>query len=247
MTFLALRNIEKNRKITFKPYRSYRVNKTKEQLLAIMADNDVAYVIEGKEAYIKLAKQQYNTIQTTVVEGVEELDIDGDKKRVLWWVDLAMWPHLADGILQQFKVEPMAKPDVTMLWNPRRSVSHTVIDDGAQSAKLQSMTVMGNRILSLETNMTVGGAGGGITKLAEAIYAEFVGSYELTQADPRHIGTHRDQTLPPQHKHIVKKGGGAWSEDDVETVYAMAMSLGLTKWDPIFGAKHKKVRDLSKK
>jgi hypothetical protein len=223
------------------------VNKNKEQLLAIMADNSISYVIEGKEAYIKLANQQYNTIQTTVVEGVEELDIEGDKKRTLWWVDLNMWPHLNNGILQQLTAEPMAKPDVTMLWNPRSSVNHKQIDDGKQSAKLQSMTVMGGRVLSLETNMTVGGASGGIQKLATAIYAEFAGSYELTQADPRHIGTHRDQTLPPQHKHIVKRGGGEWSEDDVDTVYALAMSLGLTAWDPVFGAKNKKVRDLSKK
>ncbi|KQX01625.1 hypothetical protein ASC94_03180 [Massilia sp. Root418] len=69
------------------------MNKNKEQLLAIMADNSISYVIEGKEAYIKLANQQYNTIQTTVVEGVEELDIEGDKKRTLWWVDLNMCGH----------------------------------------------------------------------------------------------------------------------------------------------------------
>lgn len=223
------------------------MNKNKEQLLAIMADNSISYVIEGKEAYIKLANQQYNTFQTSVVEGVEELDIEGDKKRTLWWVDLNMWPHLSNGILQQLTAEPMAKPDVTMLWNPRRSVNHKQIDDGKQSAKLQSMTVMGGRVLSLETNMSVGGASGGIQKLATAIYEEFAGSYELTQADPRHIGTHRDQTLPPQHKHIVKRGGGEWSDDDVDTVYALAMSLGLTAWDPVFGAKNKKVRDLSKK
>lgn len=222
------------------------MNKTKEQLLEIMANDGIAYVISGKEAYIKLANQQYNTIQTSVVEGLEELDIAGDKKRTLWWADIGMWPHLNDAILSQLKNEPLAKPDVTMLWNPRQPVSHTVLDEG-KTAKLQSITVMGNRILSLETNMTIGGAGAGVQKLAASIYAEFSGSYELTQADPRHMGTHRDRTLPAQHKHIVKARGAEWSDDDIETIQALAMSLALTKWDPIFGAKHKIVRDLSQK
>lgn len=223
------------------------MNKTKEQLQEIMANPDIAYVIEGKEAYVKLASQQYNTIQTSVVEGLEELDTPGDKKRTLWWVDLSMWHHLSRGILDGLNAEPLAKPDVTMLWNPRQSVCHTILDEGAQTAKLQSITVMGGRILSLETNMAIAGAGRGIQDLSASIYREFAGSYELTQADPRHIGTHRDRTLPSQHKHLVKPAGGEWSADDVETIYAMAMSLALTKWDPIFGAKHKKALDLSRK
>lgn len=223
------------------------MNRSKEELAALMADPKIAYEIHGTEAYIKLASQQYNTIQTKVVEGVEELDIPGDNKRTLWWVDLSMWPHLARGILAQLNAEPLAKPDVTMLWNPQQPVQHKVLDDSDKTAKLQAFTVMGGRILSLETNMAIVGAGGGVSQLATSIYREFAGSYELTQADPRHIGTHRDRTLPAQHKHIVKRGGAPWSDDDVETVHALAMSLKLTKWEPDFGAKPRQGRDLSKK
>jgi len=215
------------------------VNKTNEQLQALMADLDLACVIQGKEAYIKLSNQQYNTISSKVVEGLVALDFEDTKNRALWWVDLDMWPHLGNGVLQQLNAEPKATPSVSMLWNPRRSVSHTQFDDGKQSAKLQSMTVMGGRILSLETNMSVENAEKGVQKLAEIIYKQFAGSYELSQADPRHIGTHRDQTLPAQHKHIVKRGGGEWSDEDVDTVHGLAMSLGLTTWDPVFGAKNK--------
>lgn len=222
------------------------MNKTNEQLQAIMADPSLAYVVEGKEAYVKLSTQQYNTLSTTVVEGLEALDFEDAKKRTLWWVDLNMWPHLSNGILQQLNAEPKATPSVTMLWNPRQSVNHLQFDDGKQGAKLQSMTVMGGRVLSLETNMSVQDADPAIRKLAAIIYKQFAGSYELSQADPRHIGTHRDQTLPPQHKHIVKRGGGEWSDEDVDTVHGLAMSLGLTAWDPVFGAKNDIKRNISK-
>jgi hypothetical protein len=219
------------------------MNKTLEELQEIMANDTVAYVIDGSEAYVKLAKGQYNCFDTSDVEGMEELDIGGDKKRILWWLDLSIWDHLSGGILNGLTTEPLAKPGITMLWNPRKAVSHSVMD----KAKLQSITLMGGRILSLETNMGISGASGGVQTLAKSIYTEFRGSYELSQADPRHIGTHRDQTLPPQHKHLVKPGGREWTPDDVETIYAMAMSLKLTTWDPIFGAKHKKAQDLRRK
>lgn len=171
----------------------------------------------AKWVKIALLDSQFNMFQTKdnlgqtqSRDGIRKVgDVSGGMQT--WEIDLDIWRHLAGGILDNLAKQPRATASIAMNW--KTFCSNVPIWGGQDGDKLKSCSLMGGKILTLEAGTIRDGQA--IQAAAKAIYRTWPGSYELTQNDPRHIGTHSYRRIGNLHKHIVKRGGQNWSNMDL--------------------------------
>ncbi|WP_308366786.1 MULTISPECIES: hypothetical protein [unclassified Microbulbifer] len=172
---------------------------------------------------VSLTAAQYNLFQTKDNGGQQGQTRDGIRMGALgsngmqsWEIDLDIWTHLAGGVLDNFSSNPKATPSVAMEWD---TFSGNVPLWAGSNQHLKSSSLMGGKIFTIEAKDI--NAGKYITSAANKIYKAWPGSYELTQNDPRHIGTHCYRKLGNLHKHIVKRGGESWTNGDLVRLNAI--------------------------
>jgi hypothetical protein len=145
----------------------------------------------------------------------------------VWWIDLAMWPHLIHPLCHYLPETTQVASNVARGWNPMIPVRTWAAASSSSTATASSavtkISLMHNRVLTIQSQDAR--AQGKVGLLAAGLAKDYP-VIQVDENDPRHIGTHWMSEYTVFHLHLICPAD-AHPQLDIHAVARVAVSMKL--------------------